>query len=252
MILAETGAELRAMAGQKRIWLGMVGAGVVIGLTGPFGTYDTLPLPLRCAYWFVVVVTTFWIGYAVSFATATWAENRGMGTATSLGLGSFLASLPVTAWLASLHAVVFAAPFWADMLRLLPYVLVITVVVAVLSETIELRQTEPAQPHHPPSQPGWLDQLPPRLGRDLILLHAQDHYVRVETALGESLIRARLQDAAIELGGYGLRLHRSWWVARAAIKSVAYRKGALVAVLQDGRELPIGRTYRRAVREALR
>lgn len=251
-LVAQTRDEVRALAGQRQVWLGLAGTGVIIGLGGPFGTFDAVSLPVRIAYWLAVVVTSFWIGYAVSFVAAIWAESRGLAPLWSAGLGAAVASLPVTGWLAGLHTALFAAEFWADAGRLLPYVLVISVALTLLSDIRSDPAIEPVPRPAPPQAPAWLDQLPAHLGRDLILLQAQDHYVRAETALGDTLIRARLQDAAEDLGAYGVRLHRSWWVSRSAIRAMLYRNGAPVAVLHDGRVLPVGRTYRRAVREVLR
>lgn len=250
--MTETIAEIRAVAGQGRLWMGLLGAGIVIGLTGPFGTYDTLPTVVRTGYWLVVVSATFWLGYPVSFAVASWAEDRGFKAPLSVGFGGLAASVPVTALLAGLHAMVFAASFWADALRLFPYVAVIAVAVAFLSEALVSRGEVPVTSAPLKSDPAWLDQLPAHLGRDLILLQAQDHYVNAKTELGETLIRTRLQDAARDLGDHGIRIHRSWWVARGAVQAYQYRKGAPVIVLRNGTELPVGRTYRRSVREALR
>ena len=110
---------------------------------------------------------------------------------------------------------VFGCAFQVDCL-LLSYFETAVLAVAFMSEAFELRQTDTTQTTAPNPEPAWLDQLPPHLGRDLLLLQAQDHYVRAETALGDTLIRAQLQDVAEELGSYGVRLHRSWWVARRA------------------------------------
>ena len=251
-VLKETMAEARALAGRRRFWMGLLGAGLVIGLTGPFGTYDTVPLLVRTGYWLVVVSVTFWLGYLVSFAVASWAEDRGLGSTLSVRLGALAASIPVTALLAGLHAVFFAASFWADAMRLLPYVAVIAVAIAALDEALVAREASPAPPAATPPEPAWLDRLPAHLGRNLILLQAQDHYVRAETDRGETLIRSRLQEAANDLGDFGVRIHRSWWVARSAIQAYRYRNGTPVVVLQNGLELPVGRTYRRTVRGALR
>lgn len=251
-LLTETIAEARGIAGRWRFWLGLVGTGFVIGLTGPFGTYDSLPVVMRIGYWLAVVSMTFWLGYLVSFAIASWAEYRGMSLPLGVGLGAVAASVAVTALLAGFHTVFFAASFWPDAMRLFPYVMVIAVSVAALSETLWAREEVQVTVSAPPPEPAWLDQLPAHLGRDLILLQAEDHYVRARTELGETLIRAKLADAANDLGDFGIRLHRSWWVARSAVRTYRHRNGAPVVILRNGTELPVGRTYRRSVREALR
>ena len=251
-VLGETLAEAWSVARRSRFWLGLVGAGVVVGLVGPFGTYEAIPVLARIGYWIVVVATTFWIGFPASFAATSWLESHGTGARWSIGLGAVAASVPVTAWLAGLHVVVFGASFWADAFRLLPYVVVIAVAVVALSEALAAREAGPVEPRALSPDPAWLDQLPAHLGRDLILLQAQDHYVCAATALGETLIRTTIQEAADALGDHGLRVHRSWWVARQAVEGFAYRKGAPFVLLRGGTEVPVGRTYRRAVRQALR
>ena len=62
--------------------------------------------------------------------------------------------------------------------------------------------------------------MPPALGRDLLALEMEDHYLRIHTALGSDLILLRLRDALAELGpSRGRQVHRSWWVAEGAIAS---------------------------------
>ncbi len=250
-VLGETLAEMRSVGGSPRFWVGLVGTAIILGLTGPFGTYGALPMPLRVAYWFVVVITTFWLGYLVSIAIATGLENAGMGALMSAGLGSLSAAVPLTAWLAGLHVLFFGATFWDEALRLLPYVAIISGVACLVAETLSGARAIHPGPTAPSTAPAWLDQLPHKLGRDLVLLQAQDHYIRVKTTLGETLIRGRLEDAAQDLGDHGIRVHRSWWAARAAISSYRYKNGAPVVILKNGSMLPVGRTYRRSVREAL-
>ncbi|MEL7100225.1 MAG: LytTR family DNA-binding domain-containing protein [Pseudomonadota bacterium] len=240
--------EVRVAIGQKQLWVSVAAAGAVIGLTGPFGTFEALPLAVRLGYWLAVVTVTFWIGFVVIVGTALWAEARGSRPWVALTLGALLASFPLTAWIAGLHALLFAQGFWADAVRLWPYVVVITPAVAVLTETLS---SASAPEEYRDDTNGWFDQLPRHLGRDLVLLRAEDHYLRVETSRGDAMIRGRLQDATDALSGHGLRIHRSWWVARDAIAHLRSDNGAPVVVLRDGRTLPVGRTYRKAVRAAV-
>ncbi|MEM9787553.1 MAG: LytTR family DNA-binding domain-containing protein [Pseudomonadota bacterium] len=250
-VIAETMAEAQVLAWRSQFWAMLLGAGAIIGLAGPFGTFDVMPLLVRTAYWVFTVVTTFWLGYLVSFAVTTRLEMSGFAAFISLGVGATASSVVVTIWLAGVHRLVFATPFWADFGLLFPYVLVICLTLAILSEATVARDLTTQMPAAEGGVPDWLERLPDGLGRNLIVLQAQDHYVRAETDLGETLIRATIHDATRDLGAYGVRLHRSWWVARGAIRAYQYRKGAPVVVLHDGRILPVGRTYRRAVRQAL-
>lgn len=123
-VLGETLAEARALARTRLLWAGLAGAAFLIGLTGPFDTYSTMQTPMRLAYWALVVMSCYWIGLLISFAAATWFESLNTPPALSVGLGALVASVPITLWLAALHAMLFMDPFWADFIRLLPYVTV--------------------------------------------------------------------------------------------------------------------------------
>ncbi|WP_130403487.1 LytTR family DNA-binding domain-containing protein [Thalassococcus sp. S3] len=250
-MLGETLAEARVLAGNWLLWAGLACVALVAGLTGPFGTYIWMPVPMRLIYWGVVIVTTYWTGLLTSFAVATWVEIQGVPAPWSVGLGAGVASVVVTLWLSALHAFVLADPFVAEFFRLLPYVIVISLAATFLFDTAEATDV-PARDIAPAaSEPDWLDNLPPELGRDLLLLQAQDHYLRVRTSLGDTLLRGTIGEAAEALGDYGMRVHRSWWVSRSAIVTYRSRKGARVIVLSSGDEVPVGRSYWRNVRDLI-
>jgi DNA-binding LytR/AlgR family response regulator len=88
----------------------------------------------------------------------------------------------------------------------------------------------------------FLDMLPSHLGRALICLENEDHYVRVHTALGSALILMRMRDAVAQLhGADGERVHRGWWVSRHAVAEVVRRERNISLRLTDGREVPVAR-----------
>lgn len=98
-----------------------------------------------------------------------------------------------------------------------------------------------------------LDRLPARLGRDLVQLEAQQHYLRVVTTRGEHLLLHGLAPAVAELarcGLAGMQIHRSVWVAWAHVERLDLRPGSLAVVLRDGRRLPVGRRRARDVAQA--
>jgi DNA-binding LytR/AlgR family response regulator len=97
-----------------------------------------------------------------------------------------------------------------------------------------------------------LRRLPPALGRDLLLLEMQDHYVRAATALGSTLLLMRFRDAVDELGPTGLQVHRSWWVSCAAMVALEQEGRSARLRLRGGATVPVSRAYLPAVREALR
>jgi hypothetical protein len=251
-VLADTACEVAGVARRWPFWAGLAAASVIAGLAGPFGTYAAMPVPLRLAYWSIVVFTTFWIGFPTSFTAANWVEARGIPARWSIALGAAAATLPVALWLAILHAVMFSDPVPGEFFRLLPYVCAISLGSAYLFEAIE-RRDGPVAPGDAAASdpPDWLDRLPPTLGRNLVLLQAQDHYLRAVTPLGETLLRGSIGEASEALGDLGVRVHRSWWVSRSAITACKYRGGAPVLILQTQHAVPVGRSFRRSVRDVI-
>lgn len=104
-----------------------------------------------------------------------------------------------------------------------------------------------------PTSPAMLDRLPARLGRDVVRLESQQHYLRVVTTRGEHLLLHGLAPAADEMarhGVAGLQIHRSSWVAWAHVERLDLRPGSPAAVLRDGTRLSIGRRRVRDVAAA--
>ena len=103
-----------------------------------------------------------------------------------------------------------------------------------------------------PDPPGRLFvKLPAALGRDILALQAEDHYVRVHTAKGSALLLMRLVDAIEDLGGLeGMRVHRSWWVSRHAISASAMQGRKLLLTLTNGVAAPVTRGTAPALRRA--
>lgn len=65
------------------------------------------------------------------------------------------------------------------------------------------------------------------------------------------MILMRLADAARELAGAeGMQVHRSWWVARAAIAEATRANGRMTLRLTNGVDAPVSRTYAPKLREA--
>jgi DNA-binding LytR/AlgR family response regulator len=114
---------------------------------------------------------------------------------------------------------------------------------------VAARAAEKASPRPAPSPadlpaaaPAFLAALPPRLGRDLLCLQMEDHYLRVHTALGSDLVLTPLKDALAELTGVeGLQVHRSWWVARAAVAGSVSEGRNLRLKLVNGLAVPVAR-----------
>jgi DNA-binding LytR/AlgR family response regulator len=87
----------------------------------------------------------------------------------------------------------------------------------------------------------------------LIGLTADQHYLKVETVVGESYIRGSLSDAMAALVGVpGLHIHRSYWVALRQIDRLVDDDGMLYCVMSSGKRYPVSRRRRAQTRAAVR
>lgn len=79
----------------------------------------------------------------------------------------------------------------------------------------------------------------------ILRLSANNHLIDVISDQGQEQIRLRFADAVLEMEPVeGCCVHRSHWVARAAIQGLLRRKGKLFVLLRNGDEIPVSRTYR--------
>jgi len=142
-----------------------------------------------------------------------------------------------------------------QLLALFPFVALVQLLIAsVMSPGDEMNAAVPAEqpasaPRYPPE---FLAKLPPALRSDIIALEAEDHYLRVHTLHGSALILMRLADAAAIIDPrLGLRVHRSWWVAKDAVRALERAPGRAIFRLVNDTEVPISRTHLPAARAVL-
>ena len=99
--------------------------------------------------------------------------------------------------------------------------------------------------------PALLDRLPLDKRGALVSLSVEDHYVRVRTTRGEAMVLMRLGDAIREAAPVaGLRVHRSHWVAREAVRAVRREGDRAVLQMTAGGDIPASRSHIPALREA--
>lgn len=233
-------------------------AGVFLGLVGPFGM-DRVPIGVRVAYWVAAILAGTLVGVAVSVGVARWidpaARPAACGVATTLAMTppATLAVWAVTRLFFPQTAV------FASLIGLLGPVLVVSAGMTALNALATVRAAippaAPAPPVSPVSAPAGVrfrDRLPHRLrSAEIHAVEAQDHYLRVHTDRGSDLVLMRLADAIFELEGIeGAQTHRSWWVARSAVRTVRRDDGRPVLVLTGGLEAPVSRTHGPKLRAA--
>lgn len=100
-------------------------------------------------------------------------------------------------------------------------------------------------------QTGLLGMLPDELRRDIRWMKAEGNYVDVYGADDHRLVHYVFSRAAEELRPLGIRVHRSYWIARDNLDRVESGKGRLYAVLKGGHRVPVSRSFEREVRLAV-
>jgi hypothetical protein len=254
----------RRLFGDAREWTRdlavATGVGLFLGLVGPFGSYLNSPRVVVVGYW----VAVLWIGAAV-FGLAQRPVLRAFAPRGLLAVVMLAAATLATVIPLSLLCRFIAQAIWPgpigriSALEWYTQALVISTPITIGYALLDglfrpgsrsgagSATAEPAD-----GAPGnFLSRLPIRLGRELLALQMEDHYVRAHTSRGSTLILVPLRQAIGELNGLpGLKVHRSWWVARGAVASVIQDGRNLRLRLSNGIEAPVARTSVAAVRAA--
>ena len=228
-------------------------AGALLAFTGAFGMND-LSLAWRLAYWLpIMLLGGFWghlcsrmIDQHVDMDRRPWLTIAALTVLISGPLAAMVWA--ITGW------------FFNDeprlILAVLPdFLLPVMVVTATLSTLNVFLARTPVQTHAaaPGARPArFIDRLPFKLkGAVIRAVQSEDHYLRIHTDRGSDLILMRLSDALTELEGLeGAQTHRSWWVAKDAVRDVSRGDGRATLTLEGGVEAPVSRRYAKALRDA--
>jgi LytTr DNA-binding domain len=246
------------MAKQIAIELLMIlGIGLALGLIGPFDTYE-IATPLRLAYWMTFGVA----GYAIFRPLVTvgeWvSETLSLSRFLGIGIALLIAAMPMTLLVAALlfRFDVAQALRWDGIGLLYFQVWLIGFLTNGFFQLlfrkagVNIALAVAAPSVQPKRECGFVDRLPVGFG-PLLALRGEDHYVRAIGEAREELVLMRLRDAMMELAPIeGMAVHRSWWVARAAIKSFRRDGRALTLILYNGSEVPVARENAPKIRKA--
>ena len=226
-------------------------AAAFLSLSGAFGSGEA-PLASRLPYWIVLMVA----GGLIGGAATRLDERRGRAEERPWLRAALIATLVTL----PLVFVVWAATAWWFGRPLRPaalpeFIVPVGLVASLMTAANFALNRTPVQTHEGPSgapQSRFLERLPFKLrGAELYAVQSEDHYLRLHTSRGSDLILMRLGDALAELEGLeGAQTHRSWWVARDAVLEAHRSEGRAVLKLKSGAEVPVSRTYAKALREA--
>lgn len=233
-------------------------------VAGPFGTLAKMSLALRVVFWGVGLLSTSLIMTVVVIGARHFNADRRYPWTLVSAAAALFAVPPAFVIFYGLNSAFsrFGAP--QDPLRMLIELATILVLMSIVGNAryYVLGQQPPA-PARPvtvlhavdsaPAQPLLFEKLPKELGRDLVCLRAQDHYVEAVTPRGSTNVLMRLSDAERDLSGFnGLRVHRSWWVNLDHVVSLARTEaGGMELTTSTGMTIPVARGQRATLKAAL-
>ena len=229
-------------------WALGLAAGVFFALIGALGS-DRAPLLPRLAFWVPLLLLGMLCGGFIDEATMgrrfvrthvliRWSVLTLAITTPMILAAWLLARLLFGAANASLENIAWATTVISGAM---------TALMLFVNKPGEETVAAPAQA----GPAAFLARLPPPLRQAKVwAVSAEDHYLRVHTSAGETLILMRLADALRELQGIaGAQVHRSWWVAREAVIGVRQEGRKRVLVVGATLAVPISRPNVRALEE---
>jgi hypothetical protein len=240
--------------GTAREWAVQLGVatvvGVFLGLIGPFGSYANNAVASRILHF----VVCFWVGTLI------------LGVAHRLAVaGARRVGLPV--WLALVVAAVAGCgllsvfvswlavslwPFLAGQLSPLDWFLQCLLLSGPVLLFMLAREGLLRLPGKAAAPLAVIPAAPEApLGAEVLCLQMEDHYVRIHTLSGSRLAPGPFERVIAAVGAVeGLRVHRSWWVARAAVEAVEADGRNLRLKLRNGVSAPVARASVATLRAA--
>ena len=243
--------QMQSHFADRRTGLGIVIVGTIMGLAGPFGTFDATPLLPRLLYWCAICLVSYATGFAGTTLLYEVLKHRLRPSWLALGLAGLVPGIPIALLVQLINAISIApaAPDLIGLSTLLLYCPLLSLAVTVASAL--LHRPPATQSLDEPAAPALLERLPRPIRGRLLHLAVADHYVDVTTDQGHALVLIRLSDAMRETAPIlGLQVHRSHWVALDAVRRSTRQAGKPMLELQNGTLVPVSRSFLPAARAA--
>ena len=222
---------MRSLRKNQLLQIGYVAVVVCLLAMGRAYATDNLSLPIRLGMWSIIVGLVVFQTRVFFSAIKAKFSLPGMAEITALMITLFvsaaeLAILKYTPLLPKGHD-----PYFEFVLFMMPMVFILGGGALLLDRLV------------PTLQKPSVDVSDNELCSKILTVQAQEHYLLVTTAQGTTMQRGRLRDQVAKLKDMdGLQVHRSWWVARAAVIGVLKRERDYVIQLISGETVPVARS----------
>lgn len=218
-------------------------------ITGPFGTDEAFGFLVRLLFWAIVMGSTILTGASVRSIVALVLQDQSLRV-RSFAVAALLSLVmaPLLKLLAlPVHA--YAGTTIPDLGELVVLVAAVSLGLSSLRQAVAQEPTPPEAAADPlpqvPAEPRLLARLDPDLRGALIAISVRDHYVDVQTSAGMASLLMRLSDAIAETDPVeGDQIHRSHWVAWAAVEAIERDGVKLFVRLPGDLRLPVSKNHR--------
>lgn len=246
---------LRKFLGGHEVLLLWISISIVLTLTGPFGTFEHMPIRIRAIYWpgliAVALVFAGFISNSVPSFAASWPRPALEILRVAVFTMGFAPFVVIVSVQLSPEVTLAAAP-WPYMVA---YVLVITTAISVVRQSVIASlhdlQRDTQEPEITMAYP-LLRRLPAGANAEIVRLSVSDHYVQVHLAdKSTHRILMRFVDAIAEMtGADGHCTHRSHWVVTSHVQRAERNAGRDFLYMSDCAVIPVSRKYRPNLVEA--
>ncbi len=218
--------------------------GAFLGVVGPYGSFFNGSLGVRLAYWIVAMwvgVPVFGLGVRLALATGRrigapdWFTAAIAGLLGSAVLAAIVSRIAVALW-----------PHLAKFTPLTWYGQCLAITIPLVGAYVILR----SRLLRPAVIEASASRTPVETDGPVLCLRMEDHYVRVHTLNGSRLVAGPFERVIAGLGQEGMRVHRSWWVARAAVTGVVVDGRNLRLSLRGDLFAPVSRASVAKLRQA--
>ncbi|MEM1066653.1 MAG: LytTR family DNA-binding domain-containing protein [Pseudomonadota bacterium] len=216
----------------------------LIAIAGPFGTEWSYVEAQRYLYWGLIVFVTVYPVTVVMRVVQRWRRVR---PAAQIAFAAFVSALPVAGAVVVIGLIFGFGPSVEGTAWLYGQCALMILAILIAMSLAEHTPSSAADA----GQPAILRRVPGAKRGRLLRLTAQDHYVEIVTDRGVTLAPMRLRDAIAEAAPVeGAQVHRSHWVAKAAVAGRRAVGGRMHLLLSDGAGVPVGRTFRAQAKKA--